>query len=55
MKPKRPQNPDIKCSPFLLPNGVKIFDYAERYGQRFANLADSRATEREFEFDHLSS
>ena len=28
-----------------------MFDYAERYGHRFVKLADSRATEKEFEFD----
>ena len=30
-----------------------MFDYAERYGHRFVKLTDSRATEKEFEFDQL--
>ncbi|HII07493.1 MAG TPA: hypothetical protein HA349_09330 [Methanotrichaceae archaeon] len=28
-----------------------MYDYAERYGHRFVKLVDSRATEKEFEFD----
>jgi hypothetical protein len=30
-----------------------MFDYAERYGHRFVKLTDSRATEKEFEFDQM--
>ncbi len=30
-----------------------MFDRAERYGHRFVKLIDSRATEKEFEFDQL--
>jgi len=30
-----------------------MFDYAERYGHRFVKLVDSRATEKEFEFDQM--
>ncbi|HOO54655.1 MAG TPA: hypothetical protein PLX30_10535 [Methanothrix sp.] len=30
-----------------------MFDYAERYGHCFVKLTDSRATEKEFEFDQM--
>jgi hypothetical protein len=30
-----------------------MFDRAERYGHQFVKLADSRATEKEFEFDQM--
>lgn len=30
-----------------------MFDYAERYGNQFVKLVDSRATEKEFEFDQM--